>query len=245
MIANSTEFRNDHIVPFVNAGLLEVAIDICYERFLERNAEESGKDYYAELGIDKAIDEPPNSNEYRKNFGENGLLPTTAGLAVASRLPGHLEIFYRGKDVHLRHHWSYDSGKTWSQGDNLGGILTSAPAAISLDSKSIDCWYRGRDGKVWHRRWVDGVNNNQWSDEESPGWSLISAPAIGRRGGQLLKSFYRGEDNTLKHRSWHGPEWSQEWDLGGTVTSTLSATSSARLCTILLSNRQREQAEQE
>jgi hypothetical protein len=46
------------------------------------------------------------------------------------------------------YHKSY-SGSTWSGWENLGGKLTSSPAATSPGTGQIDVFVRGTDGALW------------------------------------------------------------------------------------------------
>jgi hypothetical protein len=41
------------------------------------------------------------------------------------------------------------TGSTWSSWENLGGYLTSSPAATSPASGVIDVFVRGGDGALW------------------------------------------------------------------------------------------------
>jgi serine/threonine protein kinase len=219
----SLEYREHFITPFVEANEIEAPLELCYEHFLGRNADELGRREYTKVaqtqGFDTVIDALIESEEYKKSFGEDDLPPTTTGLAVATRQPNHLECFYRGQDNRLRHRWWY--GSEWSREGLLGDVLTSAPAAISWGGDRIDCFYRGQGGHLYHR-WWDG---SRWNDEENLGGLLISAPAVASRWPNHLECFYRGKDNALWHRWWYGSEWSGEGWLGGILTSAPAAVS--------------------
>jgi hypothetical protein len=45
------------------------------------------------------------------------------------------------------YHQSYTG--TWSGWENLGGVLTSSPAAVSPASGVIDVFVRGTNGALW------------------------------------------------------------------------------------------------
>jgi hypothetical protein len=43
----------------------------------------------------------------------------------------------------------------WSTWEDLGGVLSSAPAVSSMGKKRLDVFARGPDGAMWHT-WFDG-----------------------------------------------------------------------------------------
>jgi predicted Zn-dependent protease len=45
-------------------------------------------------------------------------------------------------------------GSAWRGWENLGGILTSAPAAVSWGLNRIDTFVRGTDNAMWHKWWA-------------------------------------------------------------------------------------------
>jgi len=130
-----------------------------------------------------------------------------------------LDIFYRGQNNHLWHRW-WD-GAQWNNEEDLGGVLTSNPAAVSWGFNRIDIFYRGQNSHLWHRWWDD----NQWTDEEDLGGVLTSAPAAASWGNNRLDIFYRGQNSHLWHRWWDGNQWNNEEDLGGVLTADPAAVS--------------------
>jgi hypothetical protein len=42
----------------------------------------------------------------------------------------------------------------WSGWEDLGGILTSAPSAVSWGPNRIDCFVMGTDSALWHKWWA-------------------------------------------------------------------------------------------
>ena len=90
-----------------------------------------------------------------------------------------------------------------SWGD-LGGVLTSAPAAASWAPGRQDVFVRGTDNALWHR-WWDGRG---WSGWEFQGGVLTSDPAVAGRSGGRLDVFARGTDDALWHKSWDSNGWS-------------------------------------
>ncbi len=103
----------------------------------------------------------------------------------------------------------------WSQWEDLGGVLTTAPAAASWGQNRIDVFSGGTDNAMWHK-WWDG---SRWSDWENLGGSLTSAPAAVSWGPNRIDVFARGTNNDLIHKWWDGRTWSNWESLGGTLTS--------------------------
>jgi len=87
------------------------------------------------------------------------------------------------------HHKWWD-GHNWSQWENLGGGLTSAPTAACWGHNRIDTFVRGTD-MAMHHKWWDGHNWSQW---ESLGGGLTSAPSACSWGLNRLDIFVRGND---------------------------------------------------
>ncbi len=112
-------------------------------------------------------------------------------------------------------------GRGWSSWESLGGILTSAPAAVSWGPNRIDVFVRGTDNALWHI-WWDG---NRWSSWESLGGMLTSSPGVSSWQPNRLDVFVRGTDNALWHIWWDGNRWSSWESLGGSLTSGPAAVS--------------------
>ena len=53
------------------------------------------------------------------------------------------------------------NGTKWSDLENLGGHLTSAPAVVSLGPNRTDTFIRGFDNAMYHKFW-DGTNWSDW-----------------------------------------------------------------------------------
>lgn len=102
----------------------------------------------------------------------------------------------------------------WKGFENLGGILTSRPNAVSWGSNRIDVVVRGTDSAVFHK-WWDGAHWNGW---ESLGGQIQGAPAICSWANGRLDIFALGLDHHLHHKWYHGG-WSNWEDLGGLLSS--------------------------
>ena len=107
----------------------------------------------------------------------------------------------------------------WSDWENLGGVLTSAPTAASWGANRLDIFARGSDNAMWHKWW-----NGSWSDWENLGGSLTSDPDCVSWSLNRIDCFVRGLDNALWHKWWNG-SWSDWENLGGVLTSGPTAAS--------------------
>lgn len=110
----------------------------------------------------------------------------------------------------------------WSRWEDLGGVLTSAPAVSSWQANRLDVFGRGQNQSLWHK-WWDGSNWSQWEDL---GGVLTSAPAAVSWGPNRIDVFGRGQNQSLWHKWWDGSRWSQWEDLrGGSISSGPAAAS--------------------
>ncbi len=120
-------------------------------------------------------------------------------------------------------YWDGTIGTTWWAAENLGGELTSSPAAVSWGPNRIDVFARDKSSHVLHQYWTGSA----WS-----GWKILDKnlkifgnPAVSSRGPNLLDVFVTGSNNHLMHMTWNGSNWSSWEDLGGELTSSPSAVS--------------------
>lgn len=110
----------------------------------------------------------------------------------------------------------------WSQWEDLGGVLTSAPAVASWQPNRLDVFGRGQNNALWHKWW----NGSSWSEWEDLGGVLTSDPAAVSWGPNRIDVFGRGQNNSLWHKWWNGSSWSEWEDLGGGAISSGPAVSS-------------------
>ena len=114
------------------------------------------------------------------------------------------------------------AGTGWSRWSNLGGTLTSGPAAASWGPGRLDVFARGACNavvaQVVHRQMV-GMGVARWGAHGRTGEWHLRAP----RSSDV---FGRGTNNALWTRSYGvgGTGWSGWTSLGGTLTSSPSAT---------------------
>jgi hypothetical protein len=116
------------------------------------------------------------------------------------------------------YHKSY-TGSTWSGWQNLGGKLTSSPAATSPASGVIDVFVRGTNGALYQRSWT-----GSWSNWISLGGQIAAgtSPAACSWGAGRLDVFVEGTNGALYHR-WDTGTWSGWQNLGGKLTSSPAA----------------------
>jgi hypothetical protein len=136
-------------------------------------------------------------------------VPHGAGLQVAG---GQVFLSTFGRSV-----WSASLMKSWSHEEDLGGMLTTAPAACTWAPGRVDIFYRGQNDHLWHR-WFDGG----WHAEEDLGGVLTSAPAACTWAPGRVDIFYRGQNQHLWHR-WFDGGWHVEEDLGGDLSEAPAA----------------------
>jgi murein DD-endopeptidase MepM/ murein hydrolase activator NlpD len=103
----------------------------------------------------------------------------------------------------------------------LGGSLGAGPAAASAASGSLDFFYTGTDGALWHRSW----GSTGWTAAASLGGSLLGNPAAVSSGGGRLDVFGEGQDKQLWHRAYSGGAWSGWEPLGGTLSAAPAVAS--------------------
>ena len=109
----------------------------------------------------------------------------------------------------------------WWPWQSLGGVVLSAPEAVTWGPNRLDVFAVGTDHAMWHR-WWDG---NSWGGWESLGGSVFSDVSAVSWGGNRLDIFAIGTDNAVWHRWWDGSSWGGWESLGGSVFSEVSAVS--------------------
>ncbi len=139
--------------------------------------------------------------------------------AVSGAIQDQIHAFYQQADHSLT-----TVGRTattgWGTPENLGGVLTSGPAAITIGSGTefADTWVfaRGSDQAVWYRSFSDA--RGTWGPWTSLGGRTIGAPGVSCLGGPPTSPivFVRGTDNALWQRSLSGGGWTSR---GGRLAS--------------------------
>jgi C1A family cysteine protease len=102
----------------------------------------------------------------------------------------------------------------WHGYENLGGLLSSRPNAVSWGNNRIDVVVRGMDSAVYHKWW----NGSSWNGWESLGGQIQGAPTICSWANGRLDIFATGLNHHLYHK-WYQGGWSGWEDLGGVLSS--------------------------
>jgi len=95
--------------------------------------------------------------------------------------------------------WSSSANANWSNWENLGGVITTAPTAASWGSNRIDIFARGQNNAMWHKWW----NGNGWSGGEDLGGVITTAPDCVSWGANRIDCFARGQNNAVWHKWWN------------------------------------------
>jgi C1A family cysteine protease len=149
-------------------------------------------------------------NSWGAGWGDGGFFKIAYGEAgIDSEFP-----FWTAQGVVL------PKAQKWNGWENLGGILTSRPSAVSWAANRIDVVVRGTDSAVAHK-WWDGTS---WKGFESLGGVIQGAPAICSWASGRLDIFAVGTTHHLFHK-WYQGGWSGWEDLGGLLSSEPCAVS--------------------
>jgi hypothetical protein len=137
---------------------------------------------------------------------------------VSTTAFGHIKVFYQQANHRLT---LLDGTATgWGTPQDLGGGLTSGPAAITIGSEFAATWafVRGTDNAVWYRMFSDG--RGTWGPWTSLGGVALGAPATSCVGDFVTSRvapivWVRGSDGAL----WRRPLGGAWHRLGGALTS--------------------------
>jgi hypothetical protein len=145
--------------------------------------------------------------------------PLPSGPLVISSAPGRLDLIQQsveGNQLYRR----YDGG--WQAWEDLGGVLTSRPAAASWGDGRVDLFHRGEDAGLWHKAFDPSIGG--WSDWESLGGQIAGPPAAVAPAPGRLEVFAQGPDGILQQRTFNGG-WQPWASRGGVLTSAPSVVS--------------------
>ena len=127
-----------------------------------------------------------------------------------------LHVFYQSGTHRLVHRFGTTTG--FGPAEDLGGVLTSGPAAITIGSEFAGTYafVRGGDSGIWYRVYSDG--RGEWG-----AWQTIQGGARGAPTTSCVGDFtaqpivwVRGGDNALWRRSLAGGSWRR---LGGVLAA--------------------------
>jgi Tc toxin complex TcA C-terminal TcB-binding domain len=121
------------------------------------------------------------------------------------------DIFAVGPGQALWH--KYSDGSSWSDWENLGGILTSAPAVASQTDGTVDVFATSTDNAMWHLSYSQGVASG-WT---SLGGLFHQGPAAGTPEIDSIDVFGVGLDDQLWQRSGANGGWAGAWQQAARV----------------------------
>lgn len=90
------------------------------------------------------------------------------------------------------------ANSSWSDWEDLGGVLVAGPAVSSWANNRLDVFGTGTDNHMYHKWW----NGSSWSNWEDLGGVIIGNPAAVSWGRNRIDTFARGTDNHLYHKWW-------------------------------------------
>jgi len=128
-------------------------------------------------------------------------------------------VFVRGTDDQL---WTrtLPLGGSWSPWTNLGGLLATGPAAVSVGSAQLDVYVVGTDHGVWRRSRSAGG----WSGWQTLGGRTYTAPTAtsSPQGGEAWV-FVRGTNDALFLNMSATGTWTGWRSLGGVLIDAPAA----------------------
>jgi thiol-disulfide isomerase/thioredoxin len=154
-----------------------------------------------------------------------GQLASGTSPATCAQDAKSLDVFVQGTDSALW--YKHSDGSNWSAWQSLGGALSASPAAVSQSTGKIDVAVRGTDSALWSKSTTNG--GSSWSGWSKIGGQLLAGtgPAAYAWGDTRIGWMVTGTDNQLWHM-WTDSSGTHSWQsLGGVLTSSPSATSSA------------------
>lgn len=130
--------------------------------------------------------------------------------------PGTVDVFGRGQNGNVWYS-SFTAFQHTARWRDLGGAITSDPAAVSWGPDRIDVFARSSRNSLEHIAFAGG----NWSGWEDLGGVITSGPAAATLGPGVLYAFARGQDGAMWVRQyvadWGG--WIGWRRLGGPITS--------------------------
>jgi hypothetical protein len=140
-------------------------------------------------------------------------LNVTYNVAVSSWGSGRLDVFALSQYDEIWHVAFDSSSGGWHGWEDLGGIGTSAPAAVSWGSGRIDLLVRGTDNAIYHKAWAGAWYPSQ-TGWEGLGGQMASAPTVASYQPNRLDIFATSaSDGKLQHRVWDNA-WEPWYTMG-------------------------------
>jgi hypothetical protein len=153
------------------------------------------------LGTDHAMYQRTlNNDTWSSGWQRLGGTFTSAGSLVFTA-PDQMYLLVRDENFMLRS--SYTDGTTWTDFENHGGNLASAPVAVSREGGFVDVFAIFNDGGLYHSWWDTQI----WNDWEPLGGSYVGEPAAVCRTAGQIDVFVTGSDQHLYHHSFSNNSW--------------------------------------
>ena len=157
-------------------------------------------------------------------FVEQALpLPEMPAPSAVSRGSGNVDVFWLKGDNTL-HRCVFD-GSVCGSGEDLGGMLTSGPGVVSLNSNHMQVFARGVDESLWYRTYDSGWGSWELL-EMPPDIAASSAPTVVTPASGLITVFVQGKDtasevalDALYVTEDGGTTWDVIWDNDGSEPS--------------------------
>lgn len=128
-----------------------------------------------------------------------------------------IDVFARGDDDTLQHRF-FDGA--WHDWESLGGILTSAPAAVGWGNGRMDVFVRGADQQLWQRTFQDGA----WQNWVYVGGEIREEILAVTNGPNQIQVIARNPANILQVRFFDGV-WHEWVSLGENISAAGSLAS--------------------
>jgi hypothetical protein len=179
--------------------------------------------------------------QWHVGWDELGGTFTSVPAAVASRAPHHaakakpngatseiivlqcrVDVFGLGPDYVMYHQTLWNGTPAQNpQWTSLGGVFTSAPAAVAWQGQRIEVFGLGLDRAMYRKFWNGTTWSSQW---ERLGGTFSSAASVVSWGPNRIDVFVRGSDYTLRHRAFNNLGPLTDWqNLGGSLASPPAA----------------------
>jgi hypothetical protein len=151
-------------------------------------------------------------------------VPEWPGPAAVARGGDKLDLFRLAPDNTLRWRHSDDDGATWGKWQNLGSMLASGPAAVTLGANHMQVCAAGADGAVWSLTYSGGAWQKaggvyDWQQIPTAGngipdgVKIASAPTLISPAPGQVTVYVRGSSGGLWQVTYNGSRWGS-WSPG-------------------------------
>jgi hypothetical protein len=137
-----------------------------------------------------------------------GSASLTSGIAVVSRVPNSMELWFVGADASIQDYYWYE-GSSWQNftlAPRGSAMLTSGIAAVSRVPNSMELWFVGLDGSIQDYYWYEGSNWQNFTLAPLFSVSLTSGVAAVSRVPNSMEVWFVGLDDSVWDNYWYqGP----------------------------------------